>query len=134
MKDTPDLELLARRYLDLCQDQMAALAGDPALVDGMAKAYAALMARGAAFFATAATGPAGSPKTGVDESKPASSPASDPQPPAAAAAAAASDGAACDTARLVGRVAELEERIRRLESAFAATGGGTAEGSRRRRR
>lgn len=134
MKDTPDIEQLARRYLDLCQNQMTALVNDPALAEGMAKAYAAMMARGAALFAGAAGGPAGSPKTGMDEPRSPSSAPAEPHPPGAAAAAPACDAAPGDVALLAGRVAELEERVRHLEAALAATGGGTPGSPSRRRR
>lgn len=50
MPDAPDLEVLARRYLDLWQDQMAAMAGDPAVVEAMSRTFA-LMTQGAAAFA-----------------------------------------------------------------------------------
>lgn len=50
MSDAPDLEALARRYLDLWQDQMAAMAADPAMMEALSRTFA-LMTQGAAAFA-----------------------------------------------------------------------------------
>lgn len=40
MPKAPDLEELARRYLDLWQDQMAAVAADPMVAEALANAIA----------------------------------------------------------------------------------------------
>ncbi|MBY0430690.1 MAG: hypothetical protein K2Q10_05795, partial [Rhodospirillales bacterium] len=58
MSETPDLQALARRYLDLWQDQMTALAADPSLAEALARTVT-LMGTGAAAFAGAASGMGG---------------------------------------------------------------------------
>ena len=64
MTDAPDLEQLARRYLDLWQDQMAALVNDPTTAEAMGRTYT-LMTRGVAAFADAVGLPVVKPATGA---------------------------------------------------------------------
>jgi hypothetical protein len=45
MTDSPDLQRLAARYLDLWQEQVARMAADPALPDLMAKSYGMIKER-----------------------------------------------------------------------------------------
>ena len=45
MTDSPDLQRLAARYLDLWQEQVARMATDPALPDLMAKSYGMIKER-----------------------------------------------------------------------------------------
>jgi hypothetical protein len=52
MNEPPDLEGLARRYLDLWEAQLSALAGDPALAEQISRLVAAMGSAG--FAATAA--------------------------------------------------------------------------------
>jgi hypothetical protein len=136
MTDAPDIEQLARRYLDLWQEQAAALINDPALAEAMGRTYA-LMSKGAAAFFTASGSPEGHNGEGKADSadvraatgqKPAISPAG------AASLAAASGCPGLEPADLATRVAALEERILRLEAALAGIGGGLAVPPRKGRR
>jgi hypothetical protein len=43
MAESPDLAALARRYVDLWQDQLTAMAADPALAESTARLLAALV-------------------------------------------------------------------------------------------
>jgi hypothetical protein len=93
--DPPDLEALARRFLDLWQDQVAALAENTDLTEQWSRLLAAL--------GTPAENPDGD---GLGESGFA---------PRSAAATAPSGAGGGDMARLAERVAALERRLARLE-------------------
>jgi hypothetical protein len=126
----PDLRALARRYLDLWQEQVSAMAADPALAEALANGIS-LMTRAAGAFADAApTTDAGS-EAGHGAAQPDGTPLS--SPPGSAPAAAAPAGARLDPDGLAGRVAVLEERVAALEAALGRRGGGTAATPRRRR-
>ncbi|MBK3778583.1 hypothetical protein GAY31_31640, partial [Azospirillum brasilense] len=56
--DTPSLETLAQRYLDLWQEQWAACAADPEMADAAARLFQ-MMAQGAAAMAPFVLGPGG---------------------------------------------------------------------------
>jgi hypothetical protein len=129
MTDAPDINQLARRYLDLWQDQVTALANDPAVAEAMARTYA-LMTKGAAAFA--ASMPTDNSGAEAHDSS-VGNPIPTATAPGTTAVAAASGDPGGDVARLVGRIAELEERVLRLEAAVAGAGGGTAPRPRRRR-
>jgi hypothetical protein len=120
---TTDLEALARRYLDLWQEQVAAMATDPKVAEAVATGVA-LMNQGAATFAQAvnlktAAKPGGKP----DERDPAGSPS----------VAAAPDDPRLDGDQLARRLAAVEERLAALEAALGAAGGKPEAKSRRRR-
>ena len=132
MTDAPELEQLARRYLDLWQDQVAAQVNDPAFAEALAKVYA-LTTKGAGLVATAAGLPVATPTNGAHDDQVAAGTAAPSAPARAAAAAVSSDDASDDLARLRRRVAELEERIGQLEAAVAA-GRRRLEAATRRRR
>ncbi|MEK9725800.1 MAG: hypothetical protein VW405_20275 [Rhodospirillaceae bacterium] len=108
MPDTPnppDLDELTRRYMDLWQDHLNAVAGDVETADVLARTLA-LMNSGAQAFAAAAQaaaqGPGGDAAAGT---------------PAGSAPAAAFDGGAdADLAGFAERLAALEERVAQLES------------------
>ena len=104
MTETPDLASLARRYLDLWESQVAALAGDPAIAAQMTRLLRAL----------GATMAAGSGRDGVDAhegKRRGSGKAGTPT-----AGAASGDGGV-ELARLGRRLAALERRLERLEAA-----------------
>ncbi|MEE8271723.1 MAG: hypothetical protein V3R98_08325 [Alphaproteobacteria bacterium] len=152
MAEPPDFEDLARRYLDLWQDQWAAAASDPHAAEAMARLYgmvgqhmaaaaplAQAMLAAVPFMPAPFTTPFGSADGqphGDDPSKQDSHDraASAPSRPDAAGAApgAASAGAAPDSgtvavADIARRLAVIEERLARLEarrSAGRAAGGG----------
>src|SRR5215467_4407789 len=113
----PDIEALARRYLDLWQDQATALAGDAEIARQFGR-WLTLMQSGMAHaFQPLAT-----------------SPGPNAQPAAGAAApAAASDGREPRLDELARRLAAAEERIARLESGAGADRKAPRRGARRRR-
>ncbi|CAA7624063.1 conserved hypothetical protein [Candidatus Terasakiella magnetica] len=132
----PDFKALARRYLDLWQDQVAAVATDPALAEAVARGVA-MMTQSAAAVAQAtglkcgATAPVGG-KPEADERKTPSS--TDGQPQAGAQTpAAASDDARLNHDELARRIGALEERIAVLEAALGGSGGKAAAKPRRKR-
>ena len=115
--DAPDLEALAKRFLDLWQDQVAASVADPALADWLARFLAA----------PGTVGPMGGPMAG---------PTSGMMPDAAAfadvfAAMARRSPAAAAPHRpgddrvdqLAGRLAECEKRLAALERGVGGAGG-----------
>ena len=115
--DAPDLEALAKRFLDLWQDQVAASVADPALADWLARFLAA----------PGHTGPMAGPMA---------APTSGMTPDAAAfadvfaamarrsPAAAAPGGAGDDRVdQLAGRLAECEKRLAALERGVGGAGG-----------
>lgn len=136
MSDVPDLEALARRYLDLWQEQMAAMANDPAVVEALSRTFA-LMTQGAAAFAhgadNAARTPAGAASADGDSSHanpdgPASfSPAEQPgvarphdrsgRPKAGTASTGAASGnPGMDVSDLLRRIDALERRVAELDA------------------
>ncbi|MGE5504925.1 MAG: hypothetical protein ACM31L_10925 [Actinomycetota bacterium] len=127
----PDLDQLARRYLDLWQDQVAAMATDPALAEAVARGIA-MMSQGTSALvqATQAAATAAQAKAGTDEP---AAPGSDhsPDPQRSQAAAAAPDRPRDDAGRLEGRLAALEERVAALEAALGAGRGKPAPKPRR---
>ena len=131
MTDTPDFAALAREYLDLWEDQLAAMAADPTIAAqsarffetmGQADAAAnplatAQMAAMAQQFMTLA-GLAAGGKAGNDDSTGGDAtdvPAQRSSAGSAAATAAPGDGAQ-QLAQLASRLAALEERLDRLEA------------------
>src|SRR5215470_5353888 len=123
MAESPDLEALARRYLDLWQDQMAAMAADPELSETLARLWQTTAAAGPAGWA--ALWGAASPRTAA---------APHDKAPGPAPAAAASRERADDVADLARRVAELEVRLGRIEAALAVAGHDERRGAGPRRR
>jgi hypothetical protein len=134
MSEPPDVDALARRFLDLWQEQLTIMAADPELADGLAKLLAGLSASAglAPFLAGLAAAPAG---PGIGEG---SEPGehgqcgrhTDRDAARAAAADAASRGGGLALDELARRLADVERRLARLED--AAGGGATARPRRRR--
>ncbi|MGH7091551.1 MAG: hypothetical protein ACREFQ_21890 [Stellaceae bacterium] len=111
MADPPDYAELAKRYVDLWQDHLMAIAGDPALAESMARLFLggaapAMGETGDGAFASAAR---------------------------AAAAAAASPQRERGLAELARRLADLEARIGALETRARPSRGSAAKKPRRRR-
>ncbi len=144
MSERVDIDELARRYLDLWQDQMTALAGDREFAESLQKLMTAMgTARDAA--ATAApefqrawmgvmTGQQPGQQPGQKPGQPTKATADDGTPgraPGAPAAATAPDGGSADLDQLARRLAALEERIAALE-AGAKPSRGSAPGKSRK--
>ena len=133
MGEPPDLAALARRYVELWQDQLTAMAADPAFSQGMAALLAGLSPLWPQPGQWPAT-PEGAQRAANEFARTFQS--------AAAAAGSASAGAASrqrqpDLAVLAGRLAALEDRLAALESKPRNRGKrarAKPQGPRRRRR
>jgi hypothetical protein len=137
MTDTPDFAALAREYLDLWQDQLTAMAADPALAAQSARffeamgqaetaagpqATAQMAAMAQQFMTLAGLATGGKADDGAAQRatpEPARGPSRGAAPPAAAP-----DDSHQQLAELASRLAALEERLDRME-----TGSGGARGS-----
>lgn len=133
MADETDLDELARRYLDLWQDQMSALASDPEAAEAMTRLMTAAGANGSATWPAFVPGfgPAGAGRDGEASEKDPDGAATDQAEGSAAssgaaAAAASSSHGGADLDRLASRLAELEERVRALESSPRRASGGAS--------
>ena len=112
MADPTDIESLARRFLDLWQEQVAAMAADPEFVNSAERALGAFTPR--------------------HEEGAAGEPSGTSQEAAGTSAAAVSPDVGDDGLRRVERrIAALEDRLAALEARFA-TGCGGAGGSGRK--
>ena len=112
MSQPPDIEALARRYLDLWQDQASALAGDAELTRQLGR-WLTLMQSGMAHAFQAAA-----PTTAA---------------PGSPAPAAASFGGQPGLDEFARRLARLEERIARLEAGAGGKRKPAGSGARRRK-
>ena len=129
MADPEELEALARQYLDLWQDQMTALAGDPEFAQAMDKLIAAtgmVLPAGAAVWSAwggvfgmmaAAWPPARQERETSDRHDSTQAGFRGSAASGTAAAAASSGQRQSDMAEFAGRLAALEERVAALESA-----------------
>lgn len=126
MSEPPDLETLARRYLDLWQDQVSALAADPEFTETLGRMLQVSAALGPAGWMSVWTAAAAGlkPQNAHDErsAKSATTPAN-PAPGSAAAAAPSHDGGD-DLAELRRRLAALEARLAGLDGARGAARNG----------
>ncbi len=130
MADTPDFAALARQYLDLWEDQLAAMAADPTLATQSARIFetmgqpeaatnplaTAQMAAMAQQFMTLAGLAAGGTANDGNATQTTAGPAP---------AAAASGDSAQQLAQLTSRLAALEERLDRMEAGSGGARGGT---------
>ena len=117
MPDTPDMEDLARRYLDLWQENLNALTHDQDAAKVMAQTMA-MMSSGAQAFASAAQSAAAA---GSDHDHDPTSERAAPPPPV--------DGdPGLDVAELHRRLAALEGRVAELESEVARYRGAAGDG------
>jgi hypothetical protein len=139
MSEPPDVDTLARRFLQLWQEQLTLMAADPELVDGLAKLFAGLAANaGSAAILSALTAAAAGTFDG-ERTEPGphgrhdrrAEPDADSAGAATAAAASRGGGVAVD--QLARRLANVERRLARLEAA-AGEGGREAAARPRRRR
>ncbi|HEV8015510.1 MAG TPA: hypothetical protein VGP48_08235 [Stellaceae bacterium] len=124
MAESPDLAALARRYVDLWQDQLTAMAADPALAESTARLLAALV-------------PAGWPPQPRHQDDDAGifSPGSGTRSttgPAAAGAASGQRDRSVD--KLTRRLAALEKRLAALEAGIRPRGRNAQPRARRRKK
>ncbi|WP_245699251.1 hypothetical protein [Rhodospira trueperi] len=137
----PDLQALARRYLDLWQEQLGSMARDPAVSEALARSFS-LMTQGLADAVNPPQGPsatAASEQTGEGHA--------DPEPTVAANANANANANAADASRaasagrasghagpvdddMAARVERLEQRVALLEAALGGllSGAGRPKG------
>ena len=120
MTQKPDLEALARRYVELWQDQFAASAADPQMAETLARW---LKVAGGGAMASAAMWQNLWPHGAPHDHAPSPGPAPATAPP---------DDGGRGVAQLALRVAALEERIAALESGSRGTGGEPKARPRRR--
>jgi hypothetical protein len=154
MSDQLDLEELARRYLDLWQEQATALAADPNFAAALKDLYAGGEAAARLGDAVAAWGamlppglfPGGLPPRHPDDSqggsddqaadgraeREASTARRGAKPPGPPAPGAASHDGGHDLDEFARRLAALEERIAALESGARGKGRGAARKPRKR--
>ncbi len=123
-----DIQRLAKEYVDLWESQFKALAGDETLAKTMAQTME-LMNAGAANVAAMMQRAASSPADGMDikgagdvGGKSGTEQNDQWASPNAAATGAASGSAKSDVSKLTRRVAELEERLTRLEGLSEPSG------------
>lgn len=115
-EDNPDLALLAKRYLDLWQNQLGAMANDPVLAQNIAQVLEA-MGKSAQLMTAAAFSAEEIGKTGEksgDETTPTNQSSNSAPRPAPAFAQPAFGPS--DWAKLDNRLALIEERLNSLES------------------
>jgi len=139
MSEPADLDDLARRYLDLWQDQMSALAADEdfarlmqRIMGGMGMTAAAGPAAWPALMAAMRAGARGE-RAGDGDERHATGTDGPRAPAGAAAPAPASDGGGPGLDRLARRVAALEKRLAALEAAGPGARGGARKPARKRR-
>jgi hypothetical protein len=111
MTQAPDLDQLARRYLDLWQQHLGDLAADGEVADSLAKTIE-LMSGSAAAFAKMAQQGALQPGENNDGEQPSGTTSTGPAP-------GHSDD---DLDKLTDRIEELERRIAELESSSGGKG------------
>ena len=121
MADPPDLSVLAKRYVDLWQDQLIALVAHPELAESLARVLAA-------FPVPSVTWP---PAAGAGSAHNGHGPSAAPRTATSAAASGGSDHQLRELAR---RLATLEERLSRLEAGTPDGGKRARKKPRRRRR
>src|SRR4051812_46760183 len=135
--EPPTLESLARRYLDLWQDQWSALAVDPEVAENFARLFqiigqgAAIMAPFTAFGMTAGATQRqqfNDPFASTMAGRPVADPSS-----GTTSARAPHGGDADHAAELARRIAVLEERLAALEGAAPRPRRGPSGGTRRGR-
>ena len=120
MPNSPDLEDLAQKYMNLWQEHLNALAGSPDASNVMAQTMA-MMSSGAQAFADAAGASVPPSPAGRNDSTP-----DRPQ------STAHSDGdAGLDVANLHQRLTALEERVAELKTRTSGRGSATGKGRRK---
>jgi len=114
MSEPPDLDALAKRYLDLWQDQLGGISKDQQTAEIMAQTME-LMNAGAAAFASMVAAQ-GNLNKGYPDADAAPTAGKPNAPPGTAAAAAPSGASDPDLDELARRLDRLEERLDTLEA------------------
>ena len=120
MPDTPDMEDLAQRYMDLWQDHLNTLSSDQNITNVMAQTMA-MMSSSAQAFADIASASAWPSRESGNDCTPDRSPSTAPS----------DSDADSDVAELHRRVAALEERVAELESETVGRGSASSQGRRK---
>ena len=120
MPDTPDMEDLARRYMDLWQEHLNTLASDQDTTKVMAQTIA-IMSSSAQAFADVISASAWPVRESGNDCTPDRSPSTAPS----------DSNADPDGAELHRRVAALEERVAELESETVGRGSASSQGRRK---
>ena len=143
MTETPDFAALARDYLDLWEDQLAAMAADPTIAEQSARFFDTMGQAGAAanplataqmaamaqqFMTLAGLAAGGKADNGETTVR-----GTERTPPGATAAAAAPGDSAQQLAEFASRLAALEERLDRLEAGAGGTRRRAKPAARKRR-
>ncbi|MBI2978410.1 MAG: hypothetical protein HYY38_06220 [Rhodospirillales bacterium] len=122
MAKPPDLDALARRYLDLWQEQLGGVGKDAEAAEVMARTIELMNAGAAAFAAMAASAaaressPAGGKTRNDHDATPFDRRDIRSEPPGPASAAAARGAPDHDLAELARRLGRIEKRLAALES------------------
>jgi hypothetical protein len=136
MAAPPDLDKLARTYLDLWQDQLTGIAGDAELAETLARTLE-LMNAGAQAFAGQFNGQFDTRKDGTspeaDDSNSKSAAPSAPGAPGTKAPAPSPRPAESDLDEFARRLAGIEQRLARLEAKPQKPGGGPEKKTRKRK-
>ncbi|MHA1567718.1 MAG: hypothetical protein ACTSX7_20590 [Alphaproteobacteria bacterium] len=122
MVEPPSLEELARRYMDLWEEQLTAVAGDQALADQMGKLFEAMRQGAGAIIPASGDPGAGTTDEAADDAK--GQPADNPT--GAATAGVASERGDGDMAEFVRRLTTVEKRLAALERKAGGKGRATA--------
>ena len=120
MPDTPNMEDLARRYMDLWQEHLNTLASDQDTTKVMAQTIA-IMSSSAQAFADVISASAWPVRESGNDCTPDRSPSTAPS----------DSNADPDGAELHRRVAALEERVAELESETVGRGSASSQGRRK---
>ncbi|SDH09473.1 hypothetical protein [Roseospirillum parvum] len=112
-----DLSALARRYLDLWQDQISRAASDPALAEAMGRTFQALTSGAGAFAEAARRGFEAGQGATAGSSAHADADAAPDAASRSAPAAPAPEHGGDGVAQLAARLRRLEERVAALEAA-----------------
>ncbi|MBV8167272.1 MAG: hypothetical protein JO021_10795 [Alphaproteobacteria bacterium] len=136
--DAADPAELADRFLDLWQDQLAAVATDPDLAETVARLWSQWLVGPAAAWRTPTTDMPAKPaaraprQRAADGRPPESRPDAKPETPGAPPAAAASGDHGPDVGDLLARIGTLEKRLAALERPPRVRGRAAERRTRRR--
>ena len=145
MAEPPDIDQLAKQYLDLWQDHLKTMAADPQVAETMSQVTQMMTGSATAFAAMAGQAMKTQTANKDTDSHPHDQRTDDDHDaaaqdarttrthgPGAAADAAAHGGADIDMAKLARRLDGIERRLAALEAGAGGTGKGAGKGARKR--